>query len=489
MTMHRSDRRAVAPVRDAISRVTLRAVIASLLIAVAAVEMSAQGSRSDEATFRALFKEMVETNTSLSGSCTALAEKIARHLKQAGYSDADIHLFSAPDHPKEGGIVAVLRGSNPRLKAILLLGHLDVVEAKRADWTRDPYQFIEEGGYFYGRGTADMKSQVAVWVDTMMRLKQEKFANLRAIKMALTCGEETSTAFNGAKWLSMNQRDLIDAEFALNEGGGGDNDDHGKPLLMEVQAAEKFPQNYTLTVTNPGGHSSRPVKKNAIYQLATALTKISAYQFPFESSEITRTFFGKMAPQKGGEIGQAMTAFAKNPNDLKAAARIAQDPDFNGVLHTTCVATLLSAGHANNALPQRAEANINCRIFPGTTPEQVRDTLAQLAGDPDVKVTLADHRSEVLKAAQSLNPKVFGPVETLTAKYWPGVPVVPAMSAGATDGAFLTPVGIPTYGVSGMFFDTDGNGAHGLNERVRVDSVYKGRQFLYDIVKVYANQM
>lgn len=467
----------------------LRVFVVSLLATSFAVTATAQGLRPDQARFRELFKEMVETNTALSGSCTELAEKIARHLKDAGYRDADLHLFSTPDHPKEGGIVAVLPGTNPGVKAILLLGHLDVVEAKRADWTRDPYQFIEEGGFFYGRGTADMKSQVAGWVETMMRLKEEKFQNLRTIKMALTCGEETSTAFNGAKWLSENQRDLIDAEFALNEGGGGDNDDHGKALLMEVQAAEKFPQNYTVEVTNPGGHSSRPVKKNAIYQLAAALTKVSQYQFPYESSDITRTFFAKMAPQKGGEIGKAMAAFAANPKDMKAAARIAEDPDFNGQLHTTCIATLLSAGHASNALPQRAEANINCRIFPGTTPEQVRDKLAELVADPDVKVTLNDHRSEVPKGPQPINPKVFGPVETLTAKYWPGVPVVPTMSAGATDGAFLSPVGIPTYGVSGIFFDTDGNGAHGLNERVRVDSVYKGRDFLYDIVKIYATQM
>ena len=465
-----------------------RAIAALLFASAVAVAAAPQDLRPDRARFRDLFKEMVETNTSLSGSCTALAEKIAAHLKAAGYPDSDLHLFSVPELPKEGGIVAVLPGANRSLKAILLLGHLDVVEAKREDWTRNPYQFIEEGGYFYGRGTADMKSQVAAWVDTMMRLKQEKFENQRTIKMALTCGEETSTAFNGAKWLSLNRRDLIDAEFALNEGGGGDNDDHGKALLMEVQAAEKFPQNYTVEVTNPGGHSSRPVKKNAIYQLAAALTKISSYQFPFESSDITRTFFAKMAPQKGGEIGKAMAAFASNPKDMKAAARLAEDPDFNGLVRTTCIATLLSAGHANNALPQRATANINCRIFPGTTPEQVRDKLGELVGDPEITITLTDHRSEVPKGPQPLNPKVFGPVETLTAKYWPGVPVVPTMSAGATDGAFLTPVGIPTYGVSGIFFDTDGNGAHGLNERVRVDSVYKGRDFLYDIVKVYANQ-
>jgi len=466
-----------------------RTFTAALLSTALVLPAMAQTQSPGRERFRTLFKEMVETNTALSnGSCTALAEKIAGHLKDAGYTPDNIHVFTDKDHPKEGGIVAVLPGTNPHLKAILLLGHIDVVEAKRADWTRDPFQFIEEGGYFYGRGTADMKSQAAAWEDTMMRLKEEKFKNLRTVKMALTCGEETSTAFNGAKYLSTHERDLIDAEFAINEGGGGENNDQGKPLMMSVQAAEKFPQNYTLEVTNPGGHSSRPMPKNAIYQLAAALTKVSQYQFPFESNDITIGYFGKLAPQKGGEIGAAMAAFAKNPKDMKAAARIAQDPDYNGILHTTCVATLLSGGHANNALPQRADANINCRIFPGTTPEQVRDTLAKVIGDTEVKVTLQDHRSEVPKGPQPLNPKVFGPVNKLVAKYWPGISVVPTMSAGATDGAFLTPVGIPTYGVSGIFFDTDGNGAHGLNERVRVDATYKGRDFLYDIVKVYANQ-
>jgi len=463
---------------------TFTAVLLSTALVLPAIAQTKGQQR-----FRALFQEMVETNTTLSsGSCTALAQNIAAHLKEAGYPAANIHLFADSGHPKEGGIVAVLPGDNPHLKAILLLGHIDVVEAKREDWTRDPFKLIEEGGYFYGRGTADMKSQSAAWEDAMMRLKEEKVKNLRTVKMALTCGEETSTAFNGAKYLSTHNRDLIDAEFALNEGGGGENNDQGKPLMMSVQAAEKFPQNYTLEVTNPGGHSSRPVPKNAIYQLAAALTKVGQYQFPFESNDITIGYFGKLAPQKGGEIGAAMAAFAKNPKDMQAAARIARDPDYNGILHTTCVATLLSAGHANNALPQRATANVNCRIFPGTTPQQVRDKLAAVIGDTEVKVTLNDHRSEVPKGPQPLTPRVFGPVNQLVAKYWPGIPVVPTMSAGATDGAFLTPVGIPTYGVSGIFFDTDGNGAHGLNERVRVDATYKGRDFLYDIVKIYANQ-
>ncbi|MDB5740103.1 MAG: family metallo-hydrolase [Alphaproteobacteria bacterium] len=463
-----------------------RTLLATLLTTAIALPATAQG---DHARYRALYKEMVETNTSLSvGSCTALAAKVAGHLKESGFPDSDLHPFAAPDHPKEGGLVAVLPGSDPKAKAILLLGHLDVVEAKREDWTRDPFTLVEENGYFYGRGVADMKSLDAAWVLTLMRLKEEGFKHKRTIKLALTCGEETSTAFNGAGWLAEHERALIDAEFALNEGGGGRLDKDGKALIMTVQAAEKFPQNYTLEVTNPGGHSSRPVKKNAIYQLATGLTKISQYEFPIAINDITRTYFAKMAGQVGGEMGAAMTAFAKDPKDLKAAAVIATDPSYNGILHTTCVATLLSAGHANNALPQRADANINCRIVPGTTPEEVRAKLSELIADPEIKVTLADKRSEVPKGPQPLNPKVFGPVEQLTAKYWPGIPVVPQMSAGATDGAFLTPAGIPTYGVSGMFGDADGSGAHGLNEHMRVSSVYKGADFLYDIVKVYANE-
>ena len=441
----------------------------------------------DQQRFRALYKELVETNTSLSaGSCTLAASRMAAHLKAAGYPDADLHPFSVPDHPKEGGLVAILHGSDPKAKAILLLGHLDVVEARREDWTRDPFTLVEENGYFYGRGTADMKAQVAAWVDAMVRYKEEGFKPRRSIKMALTCGEETSTAFNGAGWLATHERALIDAEFALNEGGGGRLDASGKPLILTVQAAEKFPQNYQLEVTNPGGHSSRPVPNNAIYHLAAGLTKISTYQFPFQASDITKAYFAKMGPQVGGEMGAAMTAFSKG--DMMAAPVLAKDPSYNSVLHTTCIPTLLSAGHANNALPQRADANINCRIFPGTSVEEVRAKLQELVGDSEIKMTASDKRSEVPKGPQPLTPVIFKPVEDLAAKMWPGVPVVPFMSAGATDGAFLTPVGIPTYGVSGMFGDPDGNGAHGLNERLRVKSVYEGRDFLYQVVKIYADQ-
>jgi len=462
-------------------RILFSAAIAASLALPAQAQTDAGQKR-----FRALFKELIETNTSLSaGDCTLAARRMAAHLKAAGYADSDLHIFTAPGHPKEGGLVAVLPGTDPKAKAILLLGHLDVVEAKRADWTRDPFTLIEENGYFYARGASDMKSLVAIWVDTMVRLKEEGFKSPRSIKMALTCGEETSTAFNGASWLASHERALIDAEFALNEGGGGRLDEKGKPQIMTVQASEKFPQNYQLEVTNPGGHSSRPVPDNAIYRLAAGLMKISAYQFPFQANDFTKQYFGKMAPQVGGEIGQAMAAFSKG--DLSAAKGLAANPSYNNVLHTTCVPTLLSAGHANNALPQRADANINCRIYPGTSVEEVRAKLQELVADPQIKVTASDKRSEVLKAPPPLAPKVFKPVEELTAKMWPGVPVAPFMVAGATDAAFLTPVGIPTYGISGIFGDADGNGIHGLNEKVRVKSVYEGRDFLYQLVKTYAN--
>ena len=463
----------------------MRALLSAAIAVSLSLPATAQ-TRPDQQRFRALYKELIETNTALSaGDCTLAARKMAAHLKTAGYPDSDLHIFTAPGHPKEGGLVAVFHGGDPKVKAILLLGHLDVVEAKREDWTRDPFILVEEKGYFYGRGTADMKAQVAAWVDTMVRLKEESFKPSRSIKMALTCGEETSTAFNGASWLASHERALIDAEFALNEGGGGRLDAQGKPLVLTVQAAEKFPQNYQLEVTNPGGHSSRPVPNNAIYHLAAGLTKISAYQFPFKANDITKTYFGKMAPQLGGKMGEAMTAFSKG--DMNAAKVLATDPSYNAVLHTTCIPTLLNAGHANNALPQRANANINCRIFPGTSVEEVRAKLQELVADPQIKVTASDKRSEVPKGPQPLTPKVFQPVETLATKMWPGVPVTPTMSAGATDGAFLTPAGIPTYGVSGMFGDPDGNGAHGLNERLRVKSVYDGRDFLYEVVKIYAN--
>ena len=316
--------------------------------------------------FRDLYKELVETNTTLSsGSCTVAAAKLGARLKAAGFSDADITYYATPEKPKEGGLVAVLRGSDPHAKPMLLLAHIDVVEAKRADWTRDPFTLVEEGGYFYARGATDDKAQAAIWTDALIRYKQSGYKPARSIKLALTCGEETTSAFNGAQWLATHRPDMIAAEFALNEGGGGMLDASGRPVLLAMQVGEKDVQNYWLEVTNPGGHSSRPVPENAIYRLAAAVTKVGEHEFPVTFTPTTRGFFGGMSKILGGETGAAMAALLANPNDAAANAIVSKDASFHSMLRTTCVATLLDAGHANNALPQRARANINCRIIPG----------------------------------------------------------------------------------------------------------------------------
>jgi acetylornithine deacetylase/succinyl-diaminopimelate desuccinylase-like protein len=463
------------------------ALLAASLLAAAAVPAFAQPSP-DEAQFRAIYKELVETNTTLSsGSCTLAAQRMAARLKAAGFPDSDLHLIVEPSHPKEGNLVAVLPGTDPRAKAILLLAHIDVVEANRADWERDPFTLVEEKGYFYARGSSDDKAQAAVWVDTLARFKREGFRPKRTIKMALTCGEETAGAFNGAQYLASRERALIDAEFGLNEGAGGLLDDQGRPVALNIQAGEKFPQNYRIEVTNPGGHSSRPVKENAIYRLADALVKLRAYDFPVQSNEATRGYFGAMAKLLHDPATPAMAAFAANPADARAAAAIAAaDPAWNAILRTTCVATLLDGGHATNALPQRAGANVNCRIFPGTSVEDVRRRLEQVIGDPQVKVTTLETRSQIAPPPP-LTEAIVGPAKKVAAEMWPGVPFVPLMAAGATDAAFMTPAGIPTYGLSGFFSDKEGSHAHGLNERMGVKSLMEGRNYLYRLVKLYAS--
>ena len=443
--------------------------------------------RPDQAEFRALYQELVETDTSATtGSCTALASKIADHLHQAGYTEDQITQFSVPEYPKEGGLVAVLPGSSKKLKPLLLLGHIDVVTAKRADWTRDPYKLVEENGYFYGRGTADMKAMDAIWIDAMSRFKQAGYHPKRTIKLALTCGEEGGSPFNGAEWLSKHRPELLQAEFALNEGGGGRTDGHGKLLTATIHVGEKSAQNYRIETTNPGGHSSAPIPDNAIYELADALVKVRALEFPLEMTPTTKAYFAKAGAARGDEIGQAMLAISKDPGDKAAETVLNRDKGFHSMLRTTCVATLLDGGHANNALPQRAGANINCRIFPGDTVESTRAALVAAIADPRVTVT-ADQERGPLAVPPPLDPKVIGPAEKLVAKYYPGIPLVPSMSTGATDGIFLESIGIPSYGPPGLFGDPDGNGTHGLNEHEAVRAVYTGRDLLTELVKVYAN--
>ncbi|MBL9068422.1 MAG: M20/M25/M40 family metallo-hydrolase [Sphingopyxis sp.] len=444
--------------------------------------------RADQLAFRDLYKELVETNTTLSsGSCTLAAERMAARMKAAGFPDGRLTLFATPDHPKEGGLVAIYPGTSKTAKPILLIAHIDVVEAKREDWERDPFRMVEENGYFYGRGTLDDKAQAAVWVDALIRFQKEGYKPKRTIKLALTCGEETNGAFNGAEWLAANKRDLIDAEFALNEGGGGDSDGKGTVIGQSVQVGEKTFANFRLETRNPGGHSSVPVRDNAIYQLARALTKIDEHEFPVEMTDTTRRFFAEAGAARNDDIGKAMVALAKDNGDKAAEAIVNGDRFLHGNLRTTCVATLLDGGHAPNALPQRAGANVNCRIFPGHSIESIRDELAKVIGDPGVTVTQLPPKRPA-PPAPPLDPRIIGPMERLVAKYWPGLKVIPSMANGYTDATFLGAAGIPTYGIPGIWGDPDGNGVHGLNERAEVKAVYVGRDFMFDLVKAYADK-
>ncbi|WP_293900534.1 M20/M25/M40 family metallo-hydrolase [Phenylobacterium sp.] len=467
----------------------MRAIAAGLIgLATTALGLApgvaAAQARPDQQAFRAIYQELVETNTTLSvGSCTEAAAKMGARLKSAGFADGDLTYFAEPSHPREGGLVAILKGSDPKAGAVLLLGHLDVVEARREDWTRDPFTLVEENGYFYARGTADMKSIDAIWVDTLMRLKAGKTPPRRTLKLALTCGEETNEAFNGADWLAKNRPDLIRADFGLNEGGGGRLTPDGKRDVLSIQVGEKASQNFQLVVTNPGGHSSRPSPDNAIYHLAGALMKIQGYTFPVKLTETTRATFALRA-ERGDAAGNALKALLANPADAEAAKVAATDINVNSILHTNCVATRLDAGHASNALPQRATAIVNCRIFPGETWQETQATLMRVMDDPKVAIA-ALNPDKPIAIPPPLDPKVVEPMKAAAAKHFPGVPLVPAMSSGATDGLYFGPVKMAIYGVPGIFGDPDGGGVHGLNERLRVASLYDGRDYLFDLVKVY----
>ena len=473
------------------TRLPLLALATALLIAgpvtgpIAAQQRAAAPLRPDQTRFLALYKELVETNTTLSsGSCTLAAERMAAHLKAAGYPDSDLTLFSAPDHPKEGGLVAVLPGTDPAAKPILLLAHLDVVEARREDWTRDPFTFIQENGFFYARGVSDDKAQASIWTDAMVRLRGEARPR-RTVKMALTCGEETTGAFNGAQWLARNRRQLIDAEFALNEGGGGRLDPSGKPLALGMQVSEKVYQDFTLEATNPGGHSSMPRPDNAIYQVAQALGRVQAYKFPVMVDDTTRAFWrgtARIVPS----MAAAMNAIAANPQDAQAEAVLSRDPTFNSTLRTTCVATLIEGGHAQNALPQRARANVNCRIFPGTPIAAVQAKLTDLVAGTGVTVTPKAADKPIGHPAP-LRAAIVEPATRLGAEMYPGLPLIPTMSTGASDSIYLAAAGIPSYGVPGILYESDGGGIHGLNEHIRAKSIYDGRDYMYRLVRLYAD--
>jgi acetylornithine deacetylase/succinyl-diaminopimelate desuccinylase-like protein len=359
------------------------------------------------------------------------------------------------------------------------MAHLDVVEARREDWSTDPFKLVEQDGYLYGRGTMDDKSMAAIWIAALIQLKKAGTIPGRDIIVALTADEEGGD-YNGVQWLLEKHRILIDAEFALNEGGGGEVK-AGKKILNSVQASEKIYQSFRLEVKNPGGHSSRPTKDNAIYRLADGLSRLSKFEFPVKLNEVTSTYFRKMADLGTGQASADMRAILRSPPDSRAVARLSQNAYDNALMRTTCVATQLEAGHAENALPQTARATVNCRILPGETARAVQVTLTRILNDPAILITPI--APAVAADASPLRPEIIQPIESITADMWPGVPVVPVMATGATDGLFLRNAGIPTYGVSGLFSDVDDNRAHGKDERVGINAFFESREFLFRLVR------
>ena len=434
-------------------------------------------SQADQKLTHDIFKELIEINTTNSvGNTTTAAKAMATRLRTAGFEDKDLFI-GGPD-PRKGNLVATLRGGSKR-KPLLLLAHLDVVEALRDDWTTDPFKFEEIDGFYYARGASDDKAMAAIFVANLIRYKQERFVPDRDIIVALTADEEGGD-FNGVDWLLKNHKDLINAEYALNEGGRGQEQD-GKKIMNNVQLSEKVFQSFKLEVKNRGGHSSQPRKDNAIYRLAHALDNLSKFDFPITLNEGTRVYFERSSKIETGQLAADMKGIIQTPPNAEVVARLSVFPNYNALIRTTCVATMVSGGHAENALPQTATATVNCRILPGEDPEKVRETLIGVFADNTITVT-------ALKPAKPsppspLNPEVFAPIERITQQMWPGVPVVPTMSTGATDGAYLRKDGIPTYGVSGIFGDITDVRAHGKDERIGIKSFYEGQEFLYRVVK------
>ncbi len=430
---------------------------------------------------RDVYKELIEINTTDSaGTTTVAAQAMADRLKAAGFPETDIQVIGP--NPRKRNLVARYRGAGQR-KPLLLVAHLDVVEAPRQDWSVDPFKFLEREGYFWGRGTTDDKAMAAAWIAAFLRFRKENYVPDRDLIIALTADEEGGDN-NGIQWLLANHRDLIDAAYALNEGGESQMKE-GTYLLNAIQASEKVYQSFRLEVHSPGGHSSRPLNDNAIYHLAEGLTRLSKFQFPPHMTDATAEYYKRMALLTSGQTANDMRAVSKNPLDHAALSRLSKSTHDNALLRTTCVATRLEGGHADNALPQLARAVVNCRILPGESPSEVRSTLIRVLADSKISVTAME--DAVASAPSPLTPEVMSAVERATNLMWPGVPVIPVMSTGATDGLYLRNAGIPTYGVSGFFQEVDDTRAHGRDERLGVKQFYEGREFLYRLVKALSS--
>ncbi|MCC8937306.1 M20/M25/M40 family metallo-hydrolase [Bradyrhizobium sp. Arg68] len=465
----------------------IRKVSQSLLLSAAfgtallATGAAAQGLTEQQQFARGIYQELVEIDTTTAtGDTQKAAEALGARLRAAGFPEQDVHVLSPA--PRKGNLVARLRGSGAR-KPILLVAHIDVVPAKREDWSFDPFKLTEQDGYFYGRGSSDDKYMAASFVTNLIRYKKEGYKPDRDIIIALETDEEILDANAlGMQWLIKNHRDLIDAEFALNEGGGVGLK-NGKAIRNSVQTSEKVSTSYKLTVKDRGGHSSLPRKDNAIYRLAEGLVRLSKYDFPLNLNETTRIYFAKTAETESKQNADDIRAILAPQPDPAALARLSENPGYNAQLRTTCVATMLQGGHAINALPQLATAGVNCRILPGEPVEGVQTQIERVLADKQIEVVGGQ---AVLSPPSPLNEEIMGSIEKLSKEFWPDAAVVPVMSTGATDGSYLRNAGIPTYGHSGLASDVDDNRIHGKDERVLVKSFYEGQEYLYRLVKMLA---
>ena len=467
----------------------MRLLAATLLTAAFSAAGAQTSLTPHQRLAREVYSELISINTADSvGSVTRAVEAMAKRFRAAGFPESDVQVLIPPGKPTKGNLVVRLHGraAPNSAKPILLLAHLDVVAARRDEWPRDPFTLTEEGGYFLGRGTSDDKAMAAIFVANVLRYKQENWRPDRDIILALTADEEGGDA-NGAEWLVKNHRPAIDAAYALNEGGGGTLQGKGsdvKPLFHSIQAAEKVYTDFTLTATNPGGHSSVPRPDNAIYELADALARLARFIFPVELNPTSRAFFEQTAKVEQPQTAAAMRAIAANTRDSTAAATLSRDPRYASMLRTTCVATRLAGGHAYNALPQTATANVNCRMAPTSSVEVVRATLARVIADTGIKISFATgQRPDFPASVPPIEPAVLTVTTELTKKMWGDIPVVPTMSTGATDGHYLRAAGIPTYGVSGLFSLPGETNAHGRDEKLRVKSFYQGLDFLDQLVR------
>lgn len=466
------------------------AIFVTMCTAAGIASAQAADPTADEAAFRALYTELVEINTTRSaGNCTQAAEAMRKYLLAAGLPASDTQILAPAEAPNDGALIAVLHGTDKSTRPILLLAHIDVVEARREDWQRDPFKLVEENGWFYARGASDDKAMAAIFTDSMIRYRQEGYMPRRDIKLALTCGEETAGAgfFDSVRWLMQTQRGILAAEFAINEGAGGEYDRNGKPIVLQVQAGEKVYQDFTLEVSDPGGHSSLPRADNAIVRLSAGITRLGAHQFSIGLNPVTRTYFETMAKLMDPDVGADMRAVLQSPPDAAAAARLwAIDPQWNAMLRTTCIVSEIAGGHAPNAIPQHVKATVNCRILPGTPVADVQAEIVKVIADDAIMIS-AKGEGGVQAPLPPLTESILGPAREVAGKIWPGVTLVPTMLPGYTDGKYLNPAGIPTYGLSGLFEDAEGNHIHGLNERMSVKSLMEGRRFLYEVVKLYAD--